>query len=341
MRKLTFILATALMGLALSCNKQEQNNGGDDKKTPAGGNTPIELKADTTTPEMNTDTQNSEVLNLTWNATTNMGTGARVSYSVLIDTKGGNLESAYEIPLGPSITSHTFTAGELNRIIKEEFDHANGDVVEMDFVVYATIASTEVEDVVSNRVTVTLTYNNGKTLTDTATFTTGKTSHDSTLDTLTVTDLSGSYGARLGSISGGQADAEIIGELEPDGGNLTITASPNDENAVVVIDGKNGADVLIDRIAETWIEKDSVIRIRTKDVIAAASMLTDAITEQAVTWYAFQDSMNQSALEAVKRPISGGWGFGGEHSGPIEAAALAYWGAKTTKRDPSREMRIG
>ena len=157
MRKLTFILATALMGLALSCNKQEQNNGGDDKKTPAGGNTPIELKADTTTPEMNTDTQNSEVLNLTWNATTNMGTGARVSYSVLIDTKGGNLESAYEIPLGPSITSHTFTAGELNRIIKEEFDHANGDVVEMDFVVYATIASTEVEDVVSNRVTVTLT----------------------------------------------------------------------------------------------------------------------------------------------------------------------------------------
>lgn len=111
--------------------------------------------------------------------------------------------------------------------------------------------------------------------------------------------------------------------------------------AVVVIDGKNGADVLIDRIAETWIEKDSVIRIRTKDVIAAASMLTDAITEQAVTWYAFQDSMNQSALEAVKRPISGGWGFGGEHSGPIEAAALAYWGAKTTKRDPSREMRIG
>lgn len=111
--------------------------------------------------------------------------------------------------------------------------------------------------------------------------------------------------------------------------------------AVVVIDGKNGADVLVDRIAETWIEKDSVIRVRAKDVIAAASMLTDAITEKALTWYAGQESMDQSAKEAVKRPISGGWGFGGDNSGPIEAAALAYWGARTTKRDPSREMRIG
>ena len=26
---------------------------------------------------------------------------------------------------------------------------------------------------------------------------------------------------------------------------------------------------------------------------------------------------------------------------PIEAAALALWGAKTSKRDPSRKMRIG
>lgn len=111
--------------------------------------------------------------------------------------------------------------------------------------------------------------------------------------------------------------------------------------ACVVIDGKNGVDVLIEKIAETWIEKESIIRARPKDVIAAASTLTDAIAEQTVTWYELQETMNESATEAIKRPISGGWGFGGEHSGPIEAAALAYWGAKTTKRDPSREMRIG
>ena len=57
--------------------------------------------------------------------------------------------------------------------------------------------------------------------------------------------------------------------------------------------------------------------------------------------YKLQESMNESALTATKRPIRGGWGFGGDYSGPIEAAALAYWGASTSKRDPERKMRIG
>ena len=48
-----------------------------------------------------------------------------------------------------------------------------------------------------------------------------------------------------------------------------------------------------------------------------------------------------SAITATKRPVAGGWGFGGDNSAPIEAAALALWGAKTSKRDPNRVMRIG
>ena len=49
-----------------------------------------------------------------------------------------------------------------------------------------------------------------------------------------------------------------------------------------------------------------------------------------------QEALNQSALEARKRPIGsdGGWAYGGETSAPIEAAVIAYWAAKTTKRDP-------
>ena len=43
----------------------------------------------------------------------------------------------------------------------------------------------------------------------------------------------------------------------------------------------------------------------------------------------------------LKRPIGGGWGFGGEDSAPIEACALALWGAKNSKRDPNKRMRIG
>lgn len=109
----------------------------------------------------------------------------------------------------------------------------------------------------------------------------------------------------------------------------------------VVIDGKNGVDVLADRLADTWRYKNSVIRPKATDVIAAVSQLTNAIGEGNVTWYRKQEALNQSALTSVRRPISGGWGFGGDDSGPIEACALAYWGAKTSKRDPNRKMRLG
>lgn len=109
----------------------------------------------------------------------------------------------------------------------------------------------------------------------------------------------------------------------------------------VVIDGKNGVDVLVDKIASTWKMKGSVLRPRATDMIAAVSLLMDSLTEQSVTWYAKQEALKESAITSVKRPISGGWGFGGDNSTPIEACALALWGAKNSKRDPSRKMRIG
>ena len=109
----------------------------------------------------------------------------------------------------------------------------------------------------------------------------------------------------------------------------------------VVIDGRNGADLLVENIQDAWKAKDSVIRPKAKDIIAAVSTLTNAVNEQTVTWYAGQPALRDSAVMSVKRPIGGGWGFGGENSIPVEAAALALWGAKTSKRDPTRKMRIG
>ena len=109
----------------------------------------------------------------------------------------------------------------------------------------------------------------------------------------------------------------------------------------VVIDGKNGADVLIDKISDTWRMKGAVIRPSTKDVIASAGYLTNSLNEQTTTWYCEQEVLKDSAITSTKRPIAGGWGFGGENSTPIEAAALALWGVATTKRDPSKQMRIG
>jgi len=114
-----------------------------------------------------------------------------------------------------------------------------------------------------------------------------------------------------------------------------------DKACCVVVDGRNGVDVLIDKISNTWRYKGSIMKPGAKDVIAAVGTLTDAIAEKQVTWYEKQDALRESALSSIKRPIGGGWGFGGENSAPIEACALALWGAKNSKRDPSRKMRLG
>ena len=109
----------------------------------------------------------------------------------------------------------------------------------------------------------------------------------------------------------------------------------------VVIDGRNGVDALVDKIVPVWKMKGSVIRPSSKDMIAAVSTLVDSVNEQSVTWFEGQEDLSDSAVTSVKRSIGGGWGFGGNNSGPIEAAALALWGAKTSKRNPGKKMRIG
>ena len=76
-------------------------------------------------------------------------------------------------------------------------------------------------------------------------------------------------------------------------------------------------------------------------MISATSELVNNLNEQTVTWFYLQEGLRDSALSSVKRPIGGGWGFGGDDSTPIEAASLALWGAKTSKRNPNRKMRIG
>lgn len=109
----------------------------------------------------------------------------------------------------------------------------------------------------------------------------------------------------------------------------------------VVIDGRNGVDVLIDKISHVWRFKDSIKRPSVKDIIASVSLVTDGLSEHKITWYSKQIDLRDSAVTSTKRPISGGWGFGGENSIPIEACALALWGVKTSKRNPNKSMRIG
>ena len=109
----------------------------------------------------------------------------------------------------------------------------------------------------------------------------------------------------------------------------------------VVVDGRNGVDVLTEKIADTWRMKGAVVRPNAREVIAAVSTIMDSLNEKTVTWYSAQEDLRDSAITSSKRPIGGGWGFGGDNCAPIEACALALWGAKNSKRDPSRKMLIG
>lgn len=149
-------------------------------------------------------------------------------------------------------------------------------------------------------------------------------------------------GAVLDSL--GNARIELIDRRPTGQGTRWLAEWLNqryDKASCVVIDGRNGVDVLIDRISDTWKMKGSIIKASTKDVIASASLIADGVNENTLTWYEKQEALCESAISSTKRPIGGGWGFGGDNSTPIESCALALFGVKTSKRNPGRKMLIG
>lgn len=142
----------------------------------------------------------------------------------------------------------------------------------------------------------------------------------------------------------GKARISLI-ELRPTGHGIGWLADWLNERynraCCVVVDGRNGVDVLVERIANTWRIKGSIIRPSVKDMIAATGTLTNALNERSVTWFYQQEALNDSAITSIKRSLGGGWCFGGDNSTPIEAASLALWGAQNSKRNPAKKMRIG
>lgn len=156
----------------------------------------------------------------------------------------------------------------------------------------------------------------------------------------------GSIVALCGAVIPDKGPARIsLIELRPTGHGIGWLADWLNERykkaSCVVIDGRNGVDVLVERIADTWKVKGSIIRPTSRDMIAATGTLTNALNERSVTWFHQQEALNDSAITSVKRSIGGGWCFGGDKSSPIEAASLALWGAQNSKRNPNKTMRIG
>ena len=109
-----------------------------------------------------------------------------------------------------------------------------------------------------------------------------------------------------------------------------------------VIDGRAGSQALAERL-DGRVPRNYVHVARMQDVTAAAQMLMDAVNARRLTWFRPQQMLADSATSATRRPIGqgGGWGFGGEDPAPIEACSLALWGIETSRRDPTRKLRIG
>ena len=123
------------------------------------------------------------------------------------------------------------------------------------------------------------------------------------------------------------------------------TLSENHKKAAqIVIDGQSNAQALTDRLISAGVPHKTIIRPRTGDVIAACSWLSNAVKERRITHYG-QQALDASATKTKKRRIgvNGGWGFQSTEDADaslIEACALAYWGAMTTKRRPGRKAVI-
>ncbi|WP_165247497.1 hypothetical protein [Adlercreutzia sp. ZJ141] len=112
------------------------------------------------------------------------------------------------------------------------------------------------------------------------------------------------------------------------------------EIAAVCIDGKSGADALIQRLNDGGFPKKAIMQGSSAVVQAAATMLRDEICSKTLTHIA-SPALDESATRSIKRDIgkNGGWGFGDgpdSVSAPIESVSLALYAARTTKRDPGR-----
>lgn len=109
--------------------------------------------------------------------------------------------------------------------------------------------------------------------------------------------------------------------------------------SVIVIDGKSGASALCENLKELGVPKGYVVRPRTQDIITCAQGLCDMLANGKAR-HTEDSALDAGARDATKRPIGnqGGWGIDGSIS--LEAASLALWGARITKRDPKRKQVI-
>lgn len=143
---------------------------------------------------------------------------------------------------------------------------------------------------------------------------------------------------------GGAVHVEVVRREDTSAGLTWLAdfiAERKGTASVCVIDGRSGVHALVDRLGP--MPKGYVHVCSSQDAVAAAATFLDCVNERSLTWYRPQDGLRESAVKSTRRSIgnNGAWGFGGDDPDPVTAAALAVWGVKTTRRDPSRKGLVG
>lgn len=114
-----------------------------------------------------------------------------------------------------------------------------------------------------------------------------------------------------------------------------------DKIAYTLIDGRGNAEALAGELRDLRVPGTAYGLCTSVQAATAASMMLNAVKERDVR-HTGQEQLDESVRTTAKRPIGnmGAFGFGGEDAYPLEAAALAHFAVKTTKRDPGRKLRI-
>lgn len=114
--------------------------------------------------------------------------------------------------------------------------------------------------------------------------------------------------------------------------------------ACVVVDGQTGSADFAQGLREDGMRgRGLVVEAGTGDYIAACAMTMQAVRKRELAHMA-QGPLDDSARMSRQRKV-GRSGIGADNGAdmpcaPIESAALALWGARTTKRDPRRRAVV-
>ena len=115
--------------------------------------------------------------------------------------------------------------------------------------------------------------------------------------------------------------------------------------AQIVIDGKAGVGYLVNALRDAGVRNKKLIILPSLDQVKAAhSMFEQAVITGGLS-HGAASPLHEQALYAVKRKIGNDGGFGwdapeGETVVTLDAATLALWGVKTTKRKPGNGSKV-